>query len=440
MKLARAGLLALLLWPALRAQDRAPFATAGWSNVHDQDCGRMVVTLLGEARVSPARALFSFVSRPADHAADGAGRDGEGVRRERLGFPVMLYGPPPRGLGPRLPLCLPKDFDEAFQPLSCDPPVLLRRAVEHSVEVAVQRDAQGRIVAIGAGPGAAPAAIGSGIEVPAADAAILAGWHAPYLDAARESLPSPLREIASHAPPIPLVVGLRARIEDTSHPGEGEEPLRSEDELEGSVAADGRFQLVTRAKCLTEDDETVTVAFELACDLRALSLGVREWPTRCVWPADHPRFSDVLRTEARVALPLIAWARDPYWFAPCSALVCEIAPMGELVRVDESAPDEGLLGTVRHLVDERSDPPTLRSLAVLGPDGTLVLEHRYEDDRELAPGYRRPMRIVTRRFDPRTGRVVRERIVTILAARIGTAAEAKRLGLELRGSDLRLMR
>lgn len=96
--------------------------------------------------------------------------------------------------------------------------------------------------------------------------------------------------------------------------------------------------------------------------------------------------------------------------------------------------------TARHLVDERSDPPTMRSLSVLDPDGTLVLEHRYEDERELAPGYRRPMRIVTRRFDPRTGRLVRERSVTILAARIDTGAEAKQLGLALQGSDLRLMR
>jgi len=87
--------------------------------------------------------------------------------------------------------------------------------------------------------------------------------------------------------------------------------------------------------------------------------------------------------------------------------------------VDEAAPEQGLSGIARHLVDERSDPPRVERLQVLAGEGSLVLEHRYADERELAPGYRRPMKITTRWWSPLTSTLVRERTLTILAARVG---------------------
>ncbi|MBI5849760.1 MAG: hypothetical protein HZB39_01775 [Planctomycetes bacterium] len=403
------------------AQEKAPFAVAGWSNVHEQDCGRIATTLFGEPVRSPARGLASFVSRPADHVVDGAGVDGEGVTRERLGFPLELWDVGGDGLGAQLPLALPKDFDHAFAPIPCTTPTLLRRAVEHSVAVAVRRDASGRILAIGAAPG-----IQARPGLPGPDAAFLAGWHAQLLDAGRETLPSPLREIAARAPPIGVVVGLRARIEDETWAGALTLQSRTLDEVEGVVAADGRFRLVVRGARMTEGDEaTVDVAIELACDLSAVYIGVAEWPTRCVWPRDHARIADVLRTDARVALPLIAWARDPYWFAPSSRLEHAVDMDGAHTRIDESAPDEGLLGVVRHLVDARCDPPRLDAISVLGIDGSVELEHRFEGDMELAPGYRRPMRVVTRWWGWGTHALLRQRTVTILAARIGAESSVE---------------
>lgn len=428
-----AAVAALACACAALAQEQAPFAVAGWSNLHEQDFGTIATTWFGEAVRSKARGLSSFVSRPADHCADGAGEDGAGVSREDVAFPLVIWGPPEGAWFPAF--TLPKDFDLAFEPLPCAAPTLLRRAVERSVLVAVLRDGVGNIVSIGdRRPG------GEEPALPEPDPAFLAGWHASLCDRSREELPSPLREVAAHSEAIGVVVGLRARLDDVWFDQDGKPERRIVDEIEGAVAADGRFRLVARGEYATEDEGVASVAIELCCDLRAVYLGVREWPTRCVWPRDHARIHDVLRTDARAALPLIAWARDPYWFAPCSRLAHAVDQDGEFTRVDETAPDEGLPGIARHLVDEQCDPPRVQRLQVLAGEGSLVLEHRYADERELAPGYRRPMTITSRWWSPGASTLVRERTLTILAARVGAESSVPswRPGVEV--TDWRVQR
>ena len=102
-----------------------------------------------------------------------------------------------------------------------------------------------------------------------------------------------------------------------------------------------------------------------------------------------------------------------------------VEPKTKLVRTAETAPDSGLLGSARMFVDASSDPPRLTPLQVLDMDGRVVMEHRYDDERELAPGYRRPFRIVTRWFLSGTPTLMRQRTVTIQSARVGAESSVK---------------
>ena len=405
---------------AQEASLRSPrFFDAGWNNVHRATPGRITKRILDDLVQSPASVTSDYVFRPADHYADGTAQAApEGFVGETLSFPVEIFGTGERALTPWMADALPADFEAALLRTRTIGRHLMHLRLEHSVDVGVRRRADGTIESFAAQLAVGTAndrlrVLGGEIDevLPPADAQFVAGWHASWLDQGVDALPEPLREIARAAPEIPVVDRIEATVVDTWFDTEGQVAERFEFTLRGAVAADGRFAIERTAEYLDEDGKPVPVTFEVSCDLRGLCVGIKGWPVRCVWPRNHEDIADVLLDVAGPILPLVGWARDPYWMPRSSRTAWSFGqgPNGS-TWVAADWPGTGLGGSLEYVIDESTSPPRVVRLNCF--DGSLT---RFDDERELAPGFRRPMNLVTWWGE---GKSFRKREVTIAKARI----------------------
>jgi hypothetical protein len=158
--------------------------------------------------------------------------------------------------------------------------------------------------------------------------------------------------------------------------------------LRGVVAADGRFRLWSTIDHLDEDETVVPVTTEASCDRRGLALRSAELPYAVVWPVDHVDAQRVLASSARFALPLIAWARDPYWLGAGDSLAWEETANGDWRGTPRLA---DFVGEVRCRVIDSEHGSLVESVVSQVPEmEAFRTQLEFADYFELAPGFLRP--------------------------------------------------
>jgi hypothetical protein len=396
---------------------RDPNAPAGKSQSTNRQCASFTLSIGIVSVSSPTTCEDSYVWRDGDLFHCGGTANGLCCVPNDHKQWVTLFGP--SNTCPQPPAAMPSTVQEAFNIINCGKPTQGRKTFNNSAKCygCDQPQCAGTTgnpgIASTHGDPAHGELVGGyiawyknpDVHLPPAEASLVAGWGAQIANIPASELPSLMRELWLSVQPMEYVQGLVASVVRTEVVGNGELITHSY-VLKGSVAADGRFSLTSTSE-YEGPGEVVQANFDVSYDHRALYRGQQGATFYSAFSQARPDFVTHFRTVFAEVIPVIDWVRGPLCVPLRSDISWESSPAiveiggapTAVIQIVETYPTLSLPGRRVYDVDGSGVAPRVLRIRTMQGESVLV-ERLFSAHRELEPGVSRPMKMITRWFEP----------------------------------------